>query len=157
MSGLVQRVRERVDARCVATRIRKEGCRVSLEDAPQPYLIVDFDKPGSPLGPSDERCDYLLVANAADFDGWVVPLELKRGRFDAGGISDQLQAGAGAAERLLPRNFAVEFQPIAVFGGGTTKAERLEARKKKNWVRFRGSAREMLLMKSGQKLADQFR
>ncbi len=120
-------------------------------------MIVDLDTPGSPLGPSDERCDYLFVANAADLAGWVAPLELKRGKFDAGQIADQLQAGAGAAERLVPPNFAVEFRPIAVFGGGTTKAERIEAQKKKNWVRFRGSAREMRLMKSGQKLADQLR
>lgn len=157
MSGLVRRVHANVDCRCIVTRIRKEGCRASLEDAPEPYVIVDLDTPGSPLGPSDERCDYLFVANAADLAGWVAPLELKRGKFDAGQIADQLQAGAGAAERLVPPNFAVEFRPIAVFGGGTTKAERIEAQKKKNWVRFRGSAREMRLMKSGQKLADQLR
>ena len=65
--------------------------------------------------------------------------------------------GQGPRRDSCPPNFAVEFQPIAVFGGGTTKAQRLEAQKKKNWVRFHGSAREMRLMKSGQKLADQLR
>ena len=64
MSGLVQRVRARVDDRCIATRIRKQGCSVSLDGAPAPRVIVDFDKLGSPLGPSDQRCDYLFVADA---------------------------------------------------------------------------------------------
>ena len=157
MSGLVRRVRANVDDRCVVKRIRKKGCRVNLSSAPASRLIVDFDRPGSPLGSSDERCDYLCVADAVDGEGWVVPLELKRGRFDASQIAGQLQAGARAAEQLVPGNLAVKFRPIAVFRRGTHKAERLEAQKKKNWVRFLGSAREMRLMKSGQKLADQLR
>lgn len=157
MSGLVRRVRESVDVGCIATAISKEGCGVSLDGTPTGRVIVDLDEPSSPLPPPNQRCDYLFAADATDGPGWVAPLELKGGRFDASEISGQLQAGARAAEQLVPQNVAVRFRPIAVIRRGSHKAERQEARKKKNWVRFRGSARELRLMKCGQKLADQLR
>ena len=51
MTGLVKAVAGMLDQRCmVSGRLKKEGCAVSLKDAPAPRLIVDFDKPGSPLG-----------------------------------------------------------------------------------------------------------
>ena len=50
-------------------RLRKEGCKVSLNDAPEPRLIVDFDKPGSPLGQNQTRCDYLFVADSGECVG----------------------------------------------------------------------------------------
>ncbi len=154
MSGLVQRVRANLDGRCIATRIRKQGCSVSLDGAPAPRVIVDFDKLGSPLGPSDQRCDYLFVADAADRDGWVAPLELKRGRFHAGEFVRQLQAGATAAEKLVPRSAKVRFRPIAVVGGGMTKEEWNKSRQKRNAVRFRGKYELLRSLSSGQKLAD---
>ncbi len=157
MSGLVGRVRSNVDERCIATRIRKRGCRVNLEGVPTPRVIVDFDRPGSPLGSSDERCDYLFMADAADGDGWVVPLELKGGQFDASKIAGQLQAGAGAAERIVPRTIAVRFRPIAVHRGDTTKEARNRLKQKPILVRFRGKDVPLRRMKCGQKLADQLR
>ncbi len=157
MSGLVQRVRANVDDRCIATRIRKQGCSVSLDGAPVSRVIVDFDKPGSPLGSSDQRCDYLFVADAADRDGWVAPLELKRGRFHAGEFVRQLQAGANAAEKLVPGSAKVRFRPIAVVGGAMTKEEWNISRQKRNAVRFRGRQELLRSLKSGQRLADELR
>jgi len=120
-------------------------------------VIVDFDKPGSPLGPSDQRCDYLFVADAADRDGWVAPLELKRGRFHAGEFVRQLQAGANAAEKLVPRSAKARFRPIAVVGGAMTKEEWSISRQKRNAVRFRGRRELLRSLKSGQRLADELR
>ena len=157
MSGLVQRVRAKVDDRCIVGRIRKRDCRVNLDGAPDPRLIVDFDRPGSPLGSSDQRCDYLFIADAAYNHGWVVPLELKRGQFNASKITGQLQAGAQAAERIVPRNIAVRFRPIAVHRGDTTKQERNRLKRKPILVRFRGKNVPLRRMKCGQKLADHLR
>ena len=157
MSGLVQRVRVKVDKRCIARRIRKKGCSVSLDGAPDPRVIVDFDKPGSPLEPSEQRCDYLFVANAAGSDGWVAPLELKRGRFHTGEFVRQLQAGAKAAEKLVPRSAEVRFRPIAVVGGRMTKEEWNRSRQKQNAVRFHGKYELLRSLSSGQKLVDKLR
>ena len=157
MSGLVQRVRAKVDDRCIVARIRTKGCRVSLDGAPAPRVIVDFDKPGSPLGPSDQRCDYLFVADGTDPDGWVAPLELKRGQFHTGEFVRQLQAGAAAAEKLVPRSAKVGFRPIAVVGGGMTKEEWNKSRQRKYAVRFHGKSEILRSLSSGQKLVDELR
>jgi len=157
VSGLVRRVRANVDDRCVVTRIRKKGCRVSLDSAPASRVIVDFDKAGSPLGPSDRRCDYLFVADVAARDGWVAPLELKRGRFHTSECVRQLQAGATAAEKLVPPSAGVRFRPIAVVGGRMTKEEWNKSRQKQNAVRFHGKFELLRSLTSGQKLADELR
>ena len=93
MSGLVQRVRAKVDNACVVTEMDKEGCSVSLDGAPVTRLIVDLDEPGSPLGQNVTRCDYLFFADDSGAD-WVATLELTRGRFEVGKFHSQLQAGA---------------------------------------------------------------
>ena len=98
MSGLAARIRANVDGRCIATRIRKDGCSVSLNGVPSDRLIVDLDKPGSPLGQADARCDYLFVAEDGAGAGWVAPMELTRGRCVASKFVRQLRAGASAAD-----------------------------------------------------------
>ena len=157
MSGLVQRVRANVDNRCITARIRKQGCRVSLDGAPAPRLIIDFDKPGSPVGSSTQRCDYLLVAKDANGEGWVAPMELKSGRFDTSQVVGQLRAGAQAADQLVPQNEKVRFRPVAVFGRTLHKAEHFWLKQKRNRVRFRGSHPTVQLMRCGGILADQLR
>ena len=158
MSGLVQRVRANVDDSCVVTGMDKQGCRVSVDGAPSSRLIVDLDEDGSPLGPQDRRCDYLFFADADDGgDGWVATLELKRGRFHSGQFARQLQAGAAAAERIVPGNVAVRFRPVAVYGGGVTKAERLRWQRQPSRVRFRGKHELLRRMTCGQELANQLR
>ena len=199
--GLVETVRAGLDdGRClVGGGLEKEGCRVSLDGAPQRRLIVDFDKPGSPRDPDETRCDYLFIAeddaeddakrdakrDAARTDGnatpegWVVPLELKRGRLHARKVARQLQAGAAVAERLerlgkgrlhaarkaarqlqagaavaerlVPPDKAVRFRPVAVTGG-VRKAERDKLKKPANFVRFRGRLKPVRLMKCGAPL-----
>ena len=101
MTHLVNRARNAISRRCIGHRLRKKGCTISLAGAPAPRLIIDFDKPGSPLRSFSTRCDYLFIAKGEDNCGWVAPLELKRGRLDAAKVVGQLQEGACAAERLI--------------------------------------------------------
>ena len=71
---LVKAVRRELSSRClVSGGLNKKGCKVLLRGTPRSYAVVDFDKPGSPLGPEDSRCDYLYVADGKDDTGWVVP------------------------------------------------------------------------------------
>ena len=124
MTDLVERVRRALDSKCfIKGRLSKDGCKVVMTDAPSPRLIVDFDKPGSPLAANATRCDYLLVAEVEHADDWVVVLELKRGRLDADEVIRQLRAGASATEKLIPPGEPVRFRPV-VASGSTSKHER---------------------------------
>ena len=79
MTGLVDAVREKISPKCLSRKCSRPGCRVPLKDAPNPRLIIDFDKPDSPLGERDASCDFLLIAEEDDESAWVAPLELKKG------------------------------------------------------------------------------
>lgn len=151
MKGLVESVQEKVESTCVVRgRLRKKGCTVSLKDAPKPRLIIDFDKPGSPLSKKITRCDYLLIAENAGNPGWVAPMELKKGRLDASTVAKQLNAGAQIAEKLVSDSISVNFRPVAAVGG--SKAERVELRAKKNRVGFHGTSEIIRLIKCGEPL-----
>ncbi len=123
MTGLVGKVRCKVDCRCIVKgKLIKDGCRVVMTGAPTPNLVVDFDKPGAPLMLNEKRCDYLFVAEGNPAPDWVVVLELKGGALDAGQVVEQLRAGALAAEKLVGPKEAVRFRPIVI--GKVTKYER---------------------------------
>lgn len=155
MTGLVDRVRGSLVLGClVKGGLSKEGCKVRMTDAPDPRLVVDFDKPGSPAPPGATRCDYLLVAEGGHGCGWVVPLELKRGKLHADQAVRQLQQGALAAEAIIPANEPIRFRPVVV-SGGTRKHERdiLKVRK----VRFRDSTEPARLLSCGAPLVQALR
>ena len=157
MSGLVQRVRERVDDECIATGISKEGCGVSLDGAPTSRIIVDLDKPSSPLPPPNQRCDYLVVVEEDSGADCLAPMELKRGRFQLGQFVVQLRAGTRAAERILPAGVVVRFRPVAVYGGSIHKAERTRLRQGYSKVSFRGMRETLRLLKCGSRLTQALR
>ena len=123
---------------------------MSLAAAPKPHLIVDFDKPGSPLGPHETRCDYLFVAKG-DI-GLVAPLELKRGRLHAREVVGQLQAGASADEKLVPPEEPVKLRPV-VASSGRSKAEKAKG----NRIRFHGRLEPVRLMSCGGPLVGALR
>ncbi len=149
----MERLRSALDPECLVERgIGKKGCKVAMTDAPNPRLVVDFDKPGALLAADETRCDYLLIAQSNCQFNWVAPLELKRGRLHADRVVKQLQAGARAAEKLVPQREAVRFRPIAV-SGSTSKHERDKLKNKANRVRFRGHTEPIRLMSCGQGLA----
>ncbi len=123
-----------------------------LTDAPTPRIILDLDKPGSPLPRDAQRCDYLMVSegkggNAPDC---VAVLELKAGRLHAGQVIRQLQAGARVAEGLIPDGDTVAFRPIAA-SRRTSKYERSELRKASP-IRFHRHRERVRLMECGARL-----
>ena len=127
-----------------------------LTNAPSPRLIIDFDKPESPLSQSDTRCDFLFIAEESNNPGWVAPLELKSGKVDASETIKQLQAGASAAEMIVPQNEAVRFRPIAAHRG-IHRAELIKLRNKASRIRFRGSMEYVRLMSCGSPLVQALR
>lgn len=157
MTGFVKRVRQKLAPSCIVKgRLRKEGCQVRMTGAPDPRLIVDFDKPGAPLSSSTVRCDYLLIAEGADGFGRVVLLELKRGRLHAGQVVRQLQQGASAAEDFISRDERVKFFPVAA-SGSASKHDRNALRKKTSKVRFHGHAEAVRRISCRENLADVLR
>ncbi len=151
MTALVEEVGDKIDEACVVRGgLKKDGCRIVMKGVPARRLVVDFDKDGSPLSADQTRCDYLLVAEDEQAHDWVAVLELKRGRLHAGKVVRQLRAGAAAAEKLVPRDRALRFRPVAV-SGSTTKLERNEL--KKHLVIFHGRKVGVRWMKCGDRLA----
>lgn len=151
MTNLVEIVRSKIKEKCIANRCKKDGCSVSLKCAPRQRLIIDFDKPGSPLGQADKRCDYLFVANESTSWSWLVPLELKKSKVDAKEVIEQLKAGADISQKLVPRHIEVNFRPI-VAHRGIRKAERDELKKPRNRIRFRNLREYVRLINCGDKL-----
>lgn len=133
MTGLVQTVSSKIHDSCQASHINKEGCGVSLQGMPRNRLIIDFDKPGSPLSQNQTRCDYLLLAEPADKPGFISPIELKSGRASPGDVKEQIQAGTNVAASLLPINCEVELRPILASHSDKAGRKRIRAT-----VRFRG-------------------
>lgn len=149
----MEAVRAKVGDRCLDKKCKKDSCGVSLKSVPQPYLIIDLDKLDSDLlDKSQPRCDYLFVADGNRNGGWVVPLELKRGRYDASEVVKQLEAGRKVAEDIVPGKTKVRFRPVLVFGRAPHSAEILELRRSK--IRFRGSEKRIESMKCGEGLTE---
>ncbi len=82
----------------------------SLADAPYPRVIVDLDAKGSALGQAQAKCDFLFFADP----NLVAPIEIKDGEPNVVRATRQLQAGADAADKLAPRNIAIDFRPVLV-------------------------------------------
>ena len=108
----MEAVRAKVGDGCLDKKCKRPGCRVSLKGVPESHLIIDFDEPDSPLDESQTRCDYLFVADGNRNGGWVVPLELKRGKYDASEVVKQLEAGRKVAEDIVPGKTKVRFRPV---------------------------------------------
>ena len=106
---------------------------MTLEGVPKGHITVDMD---CHIDPNQVRCDFLFVGRLKTAnDEWVIPMELKRGQVKASGVIDQLQAGAKAAEHLVPQKANVEFQPIVASGRINPEQSRILSSKK---VVFRG-------------------
>lgn len=151
MKTIVSEVRKKISGKCLVQTCRTAGCRLSLQNVPRPYLIIDFDEPESPLGKAEERCDYLLLADNNRQGHWVVPLEFKKGRVDASKVIKQIKAGINVAEQLIPRKSPIVFQPVVVHGS-IHRQELNKLKDKKNKVRFREHRRTIRLIKCGGKL-----
>ncbi len=157
MTALLESVRRVIDTGClVKGGLNKDGCKVVITNAPTPRLIVDFDRPGSPLSADATRCDYLLVAEDEHARGWVAVLELKRGSLHADQVVRQLQAGAIVAEKIVPAGEAFKFRPLAA-SGSTPKHERTKLREKSKMIALHGIKEPVRLMSCGAPLVQALR
>ena len=77
---LVQSVQEQVSGPLVVGGCSKQGCKVPLKNTPQPRLVLDLDKPGSPLGKNETRCDcdFTPALAGSGFHGNVKKTSAKR-------------------------------------------------------------------------------
>ena len=148
MTELLDAVRNQVFPKCLTERCSRPGCPVPLTNAPSPRLIIDFDKPGSPLSERETRCDFLFIAEEGNNPGWVAPLELKGGRVDVSEAIKQLQAGASVAEALVSQDLKVNFRPI-IASGNIPKAERAAL---KRTIRFHGNSMPVRRIRCGAPL-----
>lgn len=133
-------------------RIRKRGCHVSLHKIPNPHLIIDFDKADSRVDQNEIRCDYMFIADSQDHDGWVVPIELKKGALHATKVHRQLSAGAVVAEKMVPHCANIKFRPTAAFGS-IHIAERNKLKQRNFTVKYRGAYEPIRLLKCGASLS----
>ena len=153
MTALLKDVERRIGEDClVKGGLKKDGCKVAMTGAPAPRLVVDFDKPGSPLAADVTRCDYLVIAEGEGAHGWVAVLELKRGKLHEEQVVRQLQAGASAAENLVPRDAALRFRPI-VASGSRHRHEYTRIKNKSIRIRFHGHREPVRIISCGERLA----
>ena len=155
MGNLVKRIQKNLPDECLERRKkpRKESCSVSLENAPDPYVMIDIDKQGAPVDQNKTRCDYIFIGGCEVV--WLMPLELMGGKPDPSKIVRQLQAGADvAADVIIPKGEQVEFQPVAFCGGKFHRTARVQLAKSANKIRFRGQQINSRLLRCGKSLTE---
>lgn len=108
------------------------------------------------MGVNEVRCDYLFIADAQEHDGWVVPIELKKGALHAKEAYRQLKAGAVLADEIVPRGAEIKFRPTAAFGY-IHKAERRKLKRSQFSIRYRGTYETIRLLKCGSYLRNVLR
>lgn len=152
MTNIVDCVRKNVNESCIKEdEIQKGECSISLENAPRPHAIVDFDDENAPVNKRQRRCDYLFVANGGK--NWVIPIELKATGLNPNKVTKQLSAGARAAAKIVPRKIDTKFVPVAVVE--TASKMQLEALKDPNaMIRFRGRNEHIRVIYCGDSLTD---
>lgn len=151
MNNLVGQISDSLPDGCFTTgKLRKEGCSVSLKNAPTPSITIDMDKPHAPVEQSETKCDYIFIGGANNV--LVVPLELTKQDLKARKIVRQLRAGADIATRIIPSGEFFQFQPVGVCGGKIHRAERDVLLKSSSKIRFRGKRFNIRLLKCGQPL-----
>lgn len=152
MTNIVDFLRKNVNESCInEDEIQKGSCSISLENAPRPYAIVDFDDENAPVNKRQRRCDYLFVANGDE--NWVIPIELKATGLNPNKVTEQLSAGARVAAKIVPRRINSKFVPVAVVEAASKK--QLEAlRDPDAMIRFRGLKEYIRVIYCGDPLTD---
>ena len=153
MSGLVDAVHRKVSNESFARKCDRDGCSLSLKDAPRQHLLVDFDKLDLPSGNEARRCDYLFVSDSdSDNRPYIAPIELKKGQMHTGQVAAQIQAGARIAEKFFPAKTAFSFRPVAACGGKATKIQIRRLREEGNKINFHGHRESIRLIRCGSPL-----
>ena len=143
-------MKAKVPGECLTRRCKRDGCSVTLKDAPKSHVIIDIDCKKLSIGPSEPKCDFIFLS---DEGKWVAPIELKKGSPDASQIVGQLRAGAKLAEQIVPGDIEVQFRPVAAYGGRARRKELIEFRESKSLVSFRAQRVRVTLLKCRDALA----
>ena len=118
----------------------RKGCRVSmanLESKPANRVMLDVDMAYPTDTSQTNQCDFILF-QIDDVKKCIigVPMELKRGGFDASDVVKQLQSGARIADSCSPKEINITLVPVLFYGGSTHKHQLNKL--KESRIRFRG-------------------
>ena len=150
----VEAVRAGTDPRCHESRCRDSGCSLSLDQSPQPNVLIGLEHGASPTAVDEPRCDFLFVGGDDGNGGaWVAPIELTTGNKRASEFVTQLRGGAIIADRLLPQGIQPRFSPVAVHDG-LRPIESRNLKKPANRVNFRGKSVAIQVARCGSRLVD---
>ena len=150
---VVETVRTKTDAQCHATTCRDGSCSLSLEDVPEPSVLISLEHEAAPVKAKQAHCDYLFVGGSDEKGGpWVAPVELTASAARVSKFLPQLSEGAKIADKLLPQNVQVRFRPVAAYGGEFIRAERTRFLKPANHVAFRKKKVPIKLVRCGSPL-----
>ena len=122
---------------------------MSLAGAPTDHVLVDLDCDTLQNRHQGKRCDYLFVGEDTE-RVWVVPIELKSGRFKAGEVAEQLRGGAALAGSWLPDGSSFRLVPVLACGRGIHKQELKTLRAEK--IGMREQTKQAVLIRCGQAL-----
>ena len=149
--SLVEYVRPRIDKEWLATNCEDAGCSLSLGDLPRESLLVRADQPAAGGVDREAMCDFIWL----DEQNRLAAIELKGRRFSVSHIVLQLQQGADQAGEWLSGygGSQVKFRPILACRGKVDKRDRRELKERRaNWIGFRGSSREIKVVRCGSQL-----
>ena len=150
---VVETVRTKTNAQCHATTCRDGSCSLSLEDVPEPSILISMEHEAAPVQAKQAHCDYLFVGGSDGKGGpWVAPVELTASAARVSKFLPQLRAGADIADGLLPQNVQVRFRPVAAYGGELRRIERDGFLKSANHVVFRKKPVPIKLVRCGSPL-----
>lgn len=150
-----KKVREGTDERCQVATCCDSGCSLSMESAPEPFVLISLEHKAAPVDPDESRCDFLFVGGGKDNSSeWVAPVELTKSPPRASKFLPQLRTGASVAESLIPRDAKVRFRPIAVHGRELHRVERLKFLDPCNHVEFHCRKTPVKLVRCGSTITD---
>ena len=156
MADLVNRIKQRLSSECLRNgKLTKEGCTVSLKNAPTPSIKIDMDKPQAPVNRGEAKCDYIFIGGCNEV--FVVPLELTNQDFDLSKAVKQLRAGAKVAARIILDSEDVQFRPVAVCKGRVRRDEKRKLSQPANKIRFKNVPSIVKVLKHKEPLINAFR
>lgn len=151
MRGLVRVLADRIDDSCHRSQCGKDRCWMSMEGVPANHLLVDVDCDALSEVQTGPRADYLFVAEREV--SWVVPMELKSGRFAAEDALEQLQGTATAAEGWIPAHERFLLVPVVAHGGKSMRATDLTTLRRTK-ITLHGRKGQALLRRCGDEIAE---
>lgn len=150
MSEIVESFAQQFPRECFSNRCEKDGCKVVLDEVLTKKVVLDLDCENLDISNDSNKCDYLCIG--ARFETtWVIPIELKSGRFNASHAVEQLKFGVTIANRNLPTGISFQLNPILAHGKGIHRHVLTRLRSKK--IRMRGQIKGTKLIRCGARLS----